>query len=136
LILQVASGRREAISVFGSDYETPDGTCVRDYVHVTDLAQAHIRALEYLERGEPSAAFNLGIGVGYSVRQVIESTRRVTGHPVPAVEAPRRGGDPPSLIASATLARDKLGWTPAYTNLDDIIASAWKFAKNHPNGYE
>lgn len=135
LVLQVAQGRRAHISVFGTDYPTPDGSCLRDYVHVSDLASAHIKALEHLERGGTSDFFNLGTGTGYSVRQVIDVARRVTGHAIPAVEGPRREGDPPSLVASGEKARRVLGWEPRYDSLDKIIASAWNFHQKHPNNY-
>lgn len=135
LILQVPNGRREAISIFGTDYDTPDGTCIRDYIHVTDLAAAHILAVKYLANGGESDIFNLGNGVGYSVREVIEAARRVTGHPIPAVEAPRRAGDPAKLVASSEKAKRVLGWKPSHASLDEIIESAWCWHKNHPNGY-
>lgn len=135
IILQVALGQREKISIFGSDYPTEDGTCVRDYIHVTDLADAHILALERLQKGGDSAVFNLGNGTGFSVRQVIEVARTVTGHPIPVEEAPRRAGDPATLIASSKKAIQELGWKPAYNSLEQIIASAWKWHEGHPNGY-
>ena len=135
LILQVPNGKREAISIYGTDYNTPDGTCIRDYIHVTDLAQAHILAVQYLENGGESDIFNLGNGVGYSVREVIETARRITGHPIPAVEAERRAGDPARLVASSEKAKKILGWKPVHDSLDEIIASAWNWHKNHPNGY-
>jgi UDP-glucose 4-epimerase len=135
LVLQVALGQRPHISMFGTDYNTPDGTCVRDYVHVSDLATAHIKALEYLKAGKPSAQFNLGCGNGYSVREVVEACRRVTGHAIPAVECERRPGDPPALVASSQRAYDVLGWQPRYTSVDAIVATAWKFHQAHPKGY-
>lgn len=135
LILQVPNGKRESISIFGTDYDTPDGTCVRDYIHVTDLAQAHILAVKYLANGGESDIFNLGNGVGYSVREVIEAARRVTGHAIPAAEAPRREGDPARLVASSEKAMRVLGWKPSHTSLEDIIASAWKWHKSHPDGF-
>lgn len=135
LILQVPNGKREAISIFGTDYDTPDGTCIRDYIHVTDLAQAHILAVKYLAEGNDSNIFNLGNGVGYSVREVIETARAVTGHPIPAVESPRRAGDPARLVASSVKAREVLGWNPTHDSLEEIIADAWRWHKNHPNGY-
>ncbi|MFJ6086147.1 UDP-glucose 4-epimerase GalE [Streptomyces sp. NPDC092369] len=128
LVLQVAQGRREAISVFGDDYPTPDGTCVRDYIHVADLAEAHLLALSAATPGEHLIC-NLGNGEGFSVRQVIETVRQVTGHPIPEVVAPRRGGDPASLVASAQTAREKLGWQPSRADLAGIVADAWKFAQ-------
>ncbi|MBQ8297190.1 MAG: UDP-glucose 4-epimerase GalE [Ruminococcus sp.] len=135
LILQVPNGRREAISIYGTDYDTPDGTCIRDYIHVTDLAQAHILAAEYLMNGGESDIFNLGNGVGYSVREVIDTARKVTGHPIPAIEAPRRAGDPARLVASSEKARTILGWKPVHDSLEEIISSAWNWHKNHPNGF-
>ncbi|EFH28687.1 MULTISPECIES: UDP-glucose 4-epimerase GalE [Streptomyces] len=129
LILQVAQGRREAINVFGEDYPTPDGTCVRDYIHVADLAEAHLLALKAAEPGEHLIC-NLGNGEGFSVRQVIETVRQVTGHPIPEVVAPRRGGDPATLVASAATAREKLGWNPSRTDLAGIVADAWEFAQS------
>ena len=135
LILQVPNGKREYISVFGDDYPTKDGTCVRDYIHVTDLAQAHIRAMDYLTAGGESSIFNLGNGVGFTVNEVIETARRVTGHPIPAQVSPRRAGDPAQLIASSEKARRVLGWKPEHDSLEEIIATAWNWHKNHPNGY-
>jgi UDP-glucose 4-epimerase len=134
LILEVAQGRRPSIKVFGTDYPTPDGTCVRDYIHVLDLASAHVMALKALGNGQ-KLAFNLGNGTGYSVRQVIEAARRVTGHPIPVVEAPRRPGDPAVLVASSEKIRRELGWQPAHPELDDIIRSAWAWKQRHPEGY-
>lgn len=136
LILQVPNRKREAISVFGTDYDTADGTCIRDYIHVTDLASAHILAVEYLLRGGESDIFNLGNGVGYSVKEVIEVARKVTGHPIPANEAPRRAGDPARLVASSEKAKKVLGWNPVHNSLEEIISSAWIWHKNNPNGYE
>ena len=135
LILQVPNGQRESISIFGDDYDTKDGTCVRDYIHVTDLAQAHILAVKYLMDGGKSDVFNLGNGVGFTVKEVIETARKVTGHPIPAVISPRRGGDPAKLIASSEKAKSILGWKPEHADLEEIIATAWKWHKNHPNGY-
>ena len=135
LILQVPNGKRETISIYGTDYDTPDGTCIRDYIHVTDLAQAHILAVQYLNNGGESDIFNLGNGVGYSVREVIETARKVTGHPIPATETPRRAGDPARLVASSEKAKKILGWKPVHDSLEEIIASAWNWHKNHPNGY-
>ena len=135
LVLQVPNGKRESVSIYGTDYDTPDGTCIRDYIHVTDLAMAHILAVEYLARGGESDIFNLGNGVGYSVREVIETARSVTGHPIPAIEVPRRAGDPARLVASGEKAKKVLGWEPEIKQLDDIIASAWKWHSTHPNGY-
>lgn len=136
LILQVPNNKREHISIFGDDYDTKDGTCVRDYIHVTDLAQAHILAVEYLSKGNESNIFNLGNGVGFTVNEVIETARKVTGHPIPAVMDKRRSGDPAQLIASSEKARTVLGWKPEHNSLEEIIASAWKWHKGHPNGYQ
>ena len=135
LILQVPNGRRGHINIFGDDYDTPDGTCIRDYIHVTDLAQAHILAVEYLQKGGENNIFNLGNGVGFSVKEVVETARKVTGHPIPAVISPRRAGDPARLVASCEKAKQILGWNPLYTELDEIIDSAWNWHKNHPDGF-
>ncbi|MCL7495340.1 UDP-glucose 4-epimerase GalE [Streptomyces decoyicus] len=129
LVLQVAQGKREAISVFGEDYPTPDGTCVRDYIHVADLAEAHLLALDAATAGEHLIC-NLGNGNGFSVREVIETVRKVTGHPIPEVTAPRRGGDPAVLVASAKAAIDRLGWRPSRADLAEIVADAWQFAQH------
>ncbi|HVM21257.1 MAG TPA: UDP-glucose 4-epimerase GalE [Egibacteraceae bacterium] len=126
IVLQVAAGRRESVSIFGTDYETRDGTCVRDYIHVTDLAEAHVAALTALDDHERLVC-NLGNGTGFTVREVIDSARRITGHPIPAVEAPRRPGDPATLVASSERARTLLGWKPQHPELDDIVASAWEW---------
>ena len=136
LILQVPNGKRETISIYGTDYDTPDGTCIRDYIHVTDLAQAHILAVQYLNNGGESDIFNLGNGVGYSVREVIETARKVTGHPIPATESSRRAGDPARRVASSEKAKKILGWKPVHDSLEEIISSAWNWHKNHPNGYD
>ncbi|MGW5448318.1 UDP-glucose 4-epimerase GalE [Streptomyces asiaticus] len=128
LVLQVAQGRREAISVFGDDYATPDGTCVRDYIHVADLADAHLLALGAAASGEHLIC-NLGNGNGFSVREVIETVRQVTGHPIPEIAAPRRGGDPAVLVASAERAKERLGWRPTRADLAGIVADAWEFAQ-------
>eukprot|EP00760_Papus_ankaliazontas_P023724 PhM_4_TR2084/c5_g1_i1/m.91652/K01784/galE, GALE; UDP-glucose 4-epimerase len=136
IVLQVALGQREKVSVFGTDYATPDGTCVRDYIHVQDLASAHILALAYLEKGGKSDCFNLGNGNGHSVRQIIEAAREVTGHAIPTVDCERRAGDPPSLVASAEKAKAVLGWCPKWTEIADIIRSAWGFHSTHPKGYD
>lgn len=136
LILQVPNGQRAYISIFGDDYPTPDGTCIRDYIHVCDLAQAHILALDYLLRGGASEVFNLGNGVGFSVKEVIEQARLVTGHPIPAKVEPRRAGDPAQLIASSDKAKEVLGWQPQYHDLHTIIATAWAWHKDHPHGYQ
>ena len=135
LILQVPLGKREAISIYGDDYPTSDGTCIRDYIHVTDLAQAHILAVEYLMKGNDSNIFNLGNGVGFTVKEVIDTARKVTGHPIPATTTPRRAGDPAQLIASSEKAKTVLGWKPEHADLEEIIASAWKWHSTHPNGY-
>ena len=127
LVLQTALGKRESISIFGTDYPTNDGTCVRDYIHVSDLADAHVLGLEYLLKGGDSAFFNLGNGNGFSVKQVIETARQVTGKDIKAVECDRRPGDPPALIGSADKARKILGWKPQYTSLKDIITHAWEW---------
>ena len=136
LILQVPNGKREYISIFGNDYDTKDGTCVRDYIHVNDLAQAHILAMEYLRKGNESNIFNLGNGVGFTVKEVVETARKVTGHPIPAKEEPRRAGDPSTLIASSEKAKKILGWKPKFDDLETIITTAWEWHRNHPNGYE
>ena len=136
LILQVAQGKRDKLSLFGTDYPTKDGTCVRDYIHVDDLIDAHMLALDYLRAGNPSTAFNLGNGQGFSNREIIEAARRVTAHPIPVVEEGRRPGDPAILITSSQKAMDVLGWHPKYTNIEDIIATAWKWHSSHPNGYD
>ncbi|TFE25779.1 UDP-glucose 4-epimerase GalE [Cohnella luojiensis] len=136
LVLQVALGQREQISVFGDDYATEDGTCIRDYIHVSDLADAHILALERLRKGGESAIYNLGSGNGYSVKQVIEVSRKVTGHSISAKIEPRRAGDPAVLIASSQRARNELGWSPKREKLEDIVTSAWDWHRSHPNGYE
>ena len=119
------NGKREYISIFGNDYDTKDGTCVRDYIHVNDLAQAHILAMEYLRKGNESNIFNLGNGVGFTVKEVVETARKVTGHPIPAKEEPRRAGDPSTLIASSEKAKDILGWKPKFDDLETIITTAW-----------
>ncbi|MGY0058992.1 UDP-glucose 4-epimerase GalE [Streptomyces sp. LZ34] len=129
LVLQVAQGRREAISVYGDDYPTSDGTCVRDYIHVADLAEAHLLALGGAAEGEHLIC-NLGNGNGFSVREVIETVRQVTGHPIPEVTAPRRGGDPAVLVASAERAKERLGWRPSRADLAGIVADAWRFAQH------
>ncbi len=136
LILQVPNQQRESISIFGTDYDTPDGTCIRDYIHVTDLAQAHILAVKYLMQGGESDIFNLGNGIGYSVREAIETARIVTHHPIPAIEAERRAGDPARLVASSQKAKKILKWRPTHDSLEEIIASAWNWHQKHPNGYD
>jgi len=134
LVLQVALGQREQVRIYGVDYPTPDGTCIRDYIHIADLVSAHLLALEGLEDRD-RLIYNLGNGDGYSVRQVLDAARRVTGHPLPAVEAPRRPGDAPRLVASPEKIRRELGWEPQHPSLDDIIASAWEWHRGHPHGY-
>lgn len=135
LILQVPLGQREYISIFGDDYDTSDGTCIRDYIHVTDLAQAHILAVDYLMKGNESNIFNLGNGVGFTVKEVIDTARKVTGHEIPARIAERRAGDPARLIASSDKARQVLLWKPEHADLEEIISTAWNWHKKHPNGY-
>ena len=132
-VLQVALGQRDHLEIYGTDYPTPDGTCIRDYIHVLDLAQAHILALEALE--ERSRIYNLGNGHGYSVKEVIETARRVTGHPIPTVERPRRPGDAPIKVASAEKIERELGWQPRYPHLESIIESAWRWHQANPQGY-
>ena len=136
LVLQVPNGKREFVSIYGTDYDTPDGTCIRDYIHVTDLAKAHILAVEYLMNGGKSDIFNLGNGIGYSVKEVIETARKVTGHPIMAKEEKRRAGDPARLVASGQKAKDILGWEPEIKELSDIIESAWKWHSKHPDGFK
>jgi UDP-glucose 4-epimerase len=133
IVLQVALGQRDRVTIHGDDYPTPDGTCVRDYIHVVDLADAHVRALHALDQG--SRTYNLGNGQGYSVREVIETAREVTGHPIPSVVGPRRPGDPAVLVASSDRIRAELGWTPRYPDLRSIIRSAWDWHRAHPQGY-
>jgi len=137
LVLQVALGQREEVSIFGTDYPTPDGTCIRDYIHVGDLASAHVLALEALgKQVEPERLiYNLGNGRGFSVREVIEAARRVTGHAIPAVETARRAGDPAILVASSDKIRNELNWRPRHPELESIIASAWEWRRRHPEGY-
>ena len=134
LVLRVAAGERKAISIFGTDYPTTDGTCIRDYIHVSDLAQAHVLALYALAEHD-RLIYNLGNGRGFSVRQVIESARRLTQAEIPAVETARRPGDPAVLVASSEKIRRELGWTPQHSDLDSIITSAWQWMQHHPAGY-
>lgn len=134
LVLQVALGLREKVTIYGDDYPTRDGTCIRDYIHVTDLAQAHILALEALDRG--SRVYNLGNGQGFTVKEVIETCREVTGHPIPAEVGPRRPGDPAVLVASSERIRRELGWQPRYPDLRTIVEHAWNWHRAHPYGYE
>ncbi len=135
LVLQVPLGQREDIKIYGTDYPTPDGTCIRDYIHISDLISAHLLALDALEN-EEKLAYNLGNGKGYSVREVIETARQITGHPIPAEEIPRRPGDSPRLVASSEKIKQELGWQPEIPELGDIINSAWEWHQSHPNGYE
>ena len=134
LVLGVAQGKRESVTVFGGDYPTSDGTCVRDYIHVLDLAQAHILALRALERD--SCTYNLGNGQGFSVNEVVETARRITGHPIPAVMGARRPGDPAVLIASSECICRELGWQPRHARLEDIVESAWRWHHSRPDGYQ
>ena len=131
LVLQAASGRREAITVFGSDYDTPDGTCIRDYIHVSDLCEAHLLALHQLKGGAASAAYNLGNGSGFSIREVLEAASQVTGREIPVRYGPRRDGDPARLVADARRARERLGWQPRFTDLASIIEPAWRWELHH-----
>lgn len=135
IVLSVALGKRESISIFGDDYDTKDGSCIRDYIHVSDLAQAHLCALEALRKGSESRIYNLGSERGYSVKEIIETAREVTGHPIPAVVHGRRAGDPAVLIASAKKIREELGWICRHSDIKNIIESAWKFHQAHPQGY-
>ena len=132
LVLQVALGKRDSIKIFGDDYPTRDGTCVRDYIHILDLAQAHMLALDAPESGH----YNLGTGNGLTVKEIIDTAREVTGHPIPAETATRRPGDPPELIGQSKRAKEELGWRPQFENARDIIASAWEWMRKHPDGYE
>lgn len=136
LILQVALGQRESISIFGTDYPTPDGTCIRDYIHVEDLARAHVLALQALAETGGTLHYNLGAGEGHSVREVIEMAREVTGHPIPAIETPRRPGDAARLVANSTRASEELGWEPHFSDLRTIVATAWTWHQTHPEGYK
>lgn len=135
IILDVALGNREKIMMFGDDYDTKDGTCVRDYIHVSDLASAHSLALKRLMNGGDSAIYNLGNGTGFTVKEMVEIARKVTGHTIPAEVAERRAGDPAVLIASSKKAMEELGWKPKYADIETIISTAWNWHKNHPNGY-
>jgi UDP-glucose 4-epimerase len=130
-ILKVALGQRPSVDIYGTNYPTPDGTCIRDFIHIVDLAQAHILALEC----EKSDVFNLGSGTGYSVREVIEVARKITGQSIPAIEKPPRPGDPPKLVADSSKIRRVLGWKPRYDSLEPILASAWRWHQAHPHGY-
>lgn len=134
IVLQVALGQRDGVAIFGTDYDTPDGTCIRDYVHVLDLAEAHILALEALSE-MPSRVYNLGSGSGYSVREVIETARAVTGHAIPLTEAPRRAGDVAALVADSRRIHAELGWEPGYDSLRSIVETAWNWHRQHPKGF-
>ena len=134
-VLQIALGQAESATIFGTDYPTPDGTCIRDYIHIADLVSAHLLALGALETKD-KLVYNVGSGNGFSVREVIEAARKVTGHPIPALESPRRPGDPARLVASPAKIKSELGWNPQFTNLHDILTSAWEWHQSHPNGYD
>ncbi len=136
LILQVPTGRRDHITVFGDDYPTPDGTCLRDYIHVVDLADAHVLALEYLRKGGASDIFNLGNGQGFSVKEMIAAAEKATGRSIKVEIGARRAGDPAKLIASSEKARTVLGWKPQFTDVEQVIGTAWKWHESHPHGYE
>lgn len=135
LVLRVPLGQATRINVFGDDYDTPDGTCLRDYVHVCDLAQAHLLALEHLQKGAGSGVFNLGSARGFSVKEIIEAAERVTGRPIKRETKPRRAGDPARLVADSAKAKKILGWRPKYDRVEDIIATAWAWHQKHPNGW-
>ena len=134
-VLQIALGQTESASIFGTDYPTPDGTCIRDYIHIADLVSAHLLSLDALDKRD-SMTYNVGSGNGFSVREVIETARKVTGHAIPTVEAPRRPGDSARLVASPKRIISELGWKPTHTNMHEILSSAWEWHKSHPNGYE
>ncbi|ATP37584.1 UDP-glucose 4-epimerase GalE [Ligilactobacillus salivarius] len=136
IVLQVAMGKRDKLQIFGDNYNTPDGTNIRDYVHPLDLADAHILAVDYLKAGNPSTAFNLGSSTGFSNREILEAARKVTNKEIPAEIAPRRGGDPDVLVASSTKAREVLGWKPQFDDISKIIETAWKWHTLHPEGYQ
>ena len=133
-MLQVALGQRDHITIFGEDYPTPDGTCIRDYIHVDDLGSAHLQALDLLTPGK-GLQLNLGTGRGTSVREIIDACRKVTGHPIPEVIGPRRPGDPAELVADSSLAQRTLDWQPRYTDIESIVATAWKWHQAHPHGH-
>lgn len=135
IILQVPLGRRDHLSIYGNDYPTADGTCIRDYIHIEDLIEAHILAMEKLIHGGESGIYNLGTGTGYSINQMLEAARKVTGHEIPAKVTERRAGDPAVLVASNNAAKEALGWVPKWTNIEDIIESAWKFYEKRPYGF-
>jgi UDP-glucose 4-epimerase len=134
LTLRVALGQRESVAIFGSDYPTPDGTCIRDYIHVGDLVSAHLLALARLDKDD-QLIYNIGSGHGYSVLEVIEMARRVSGHPIPSIETPRRVGDPARLVASPARIQEELGWSAKHSSLDEIVTTAWDWHRKHPNGY-
>jgi UDP-glucose 4-epimerase len=134
-VLQIALGQADSATIFGTDYPTPDGTCIRDYIHIADLVSAHILALGALETRD-KMIYNVGSGNGFSVREVIEAARKVTGHAIPVIEAPRRPGDSARLVASPEKIKSELGWNPQFTNLQDILSSAWEWHTTHPHGYE
>jgi UDP-glucose-4-epimerase GalE len=134
IVLQVALGQREHVKVFGTDYPTPDGTCIRDYVHVEDLAAVHLAAVEDCPTGQADA-YNVGTGYGTSVREIIEAAREVTGHPIPTIETPRRAGDPPSLYADASRIRERFRWSPRYLDVLETIRTAWRWHERHPHGF-
>ncbi|MEE2641578.1 MAG: UDP-glucose 4-epimerase GalE [Planctomycetota bacterium] len=135
IVLQVALGQRDHVTVFGDDYDTPDGTCIRDYIHVDDLGAAHLTALEKLESGK-GIKLNLGTGNGYSVREVIDACRKISGKEIPEVMGQRRAGDPPRLVADSSAAARELGWTPTYQSVEEVVATAWAWHQSHPNGYQ
>ncbi len=139
IVLQVALGQRESVTIFGDDYPTPDGTCIRDYVHVDDLATAHLAAMRTLHAadgdGMQRVEVNLGTGKGHSVNEVVEACRRISGHAIPSVKGARRAGDPPELVADPSLAKQQLGWEPRYVDLDEIVETAWRWHRDHPQGY-
>lgn len=135
LVLRAALGKIPQVSVFGTDYDTPDGTAIRDYIHISDLSSAHLLALAHLRAGKPSEFINLGNGSGYSVKEVIETARRVTGAKIPSENGPRRAGDPPRLVGDSQKAREVLGWKPKFPELESIVESAWKWHRSHPDGY-
>ena len=135
LVLKAALGKQDHVAIFGTDYPTKDGTCIRDYIHVCDLATAHVLALDYLIKGGTSNVYNLGSQNGYSVREIIEAAKKVTGKDFPVVEKPRRAGDPAVLIASSEKIKKELHWQPEHTNIEDIIATAWRWHSSHPDGF-
>jgi len=136
LVLQVALGQKKSIGIYGTDWDTPDGTCIRDYIHVTDLAEAHILAAQRLMDGGESTVYNLGCQRGYSVKEIIDIARKVTGHPIPEEETGRRPGDPARLVASSDKIKEELGWSPRFDDPEKIIATAWKWHRTHPHGFE